>query len=352
MRAERFVAARRGDWQRLEELVDKAQRSRLTSLGDAELHELGALYRRAATDLARAQTRYANTMAGQELVRSLNDLVLRAHMMVYSAPPRGPGGFDFILYGFPAAIRRQWRVILIAAVLMYGPALLAYVTVLVDPAMTSMFVPDSAVQQVRERANKKIVQGWGANNNYDGLLSSPQTASMIMTNNIHVTMYAVALGVTMGLGTAFVLIQNGLLIGGLSAVATMSHVDLLFWAVILPHGIIELTSICIAGGAGFLLAKALYAPGDLPRRDALKLAGIEAARLMVGVAFLLVIAGTIEGFITPQPFNPLLKITFSLLTAMWLLLYFNKRKHGDDLSDWDWSLFTSGKLPKLTAFEN
>jgi hypothetical protein len=90
MRAERFVAEHRAGWRRLNELVDKAQRSRLSSLSDEELLEMGALYRRAASDLARAQTRYASTHSGRELVRSLNDLVLRAHTQVYSAPPARP----------------------------------------------------------------------------------------------------------------------------------------------------------------------------------------------------------------------------------------------------------------------
>lgn len=329
MRADRFVAAHRNDWVRLDELVSKTQRSRLASLSDKELHELGALYRRAAADLARAQTRYAGTSAGRELVRSLNDLVLRAHMQVYAAPPEKTSGLDFLFYEFPAAFRRHWRAITVAAVLMYLPALLAYLAVLINPDLTHLFVPDSAVEQVRQRAQKKIVQGWGANNSYEGLLASPSISSFIMTNNIRVTMMAVALGVTMGLGTGAILIQNGLMIGGLAGAATNAHVDLLFWAVILPHGIIELSSICIAGGAGLVLARALYAPGDLPRRDALRLAGTEAARLLIGVAFLLVIAGCIEGFITPQPMHPLIKIAFSLLTAVGLLLYLNVRPRSD-----------------------
>ncbi|MBV9470190.1 MAG: stage II sporulation protein M, partial [Abitibacteriaceae bacterium] len=135
----------------------------------------------------------------------------------------------------------------------------------------------------------------------------------------------IAMGVTMGLGTALVLIFNGLMLGGLSGVAMNEHVDLLFWAVILPHGILELSAITIAGGAGLVLARALYAPGDLPRRDAIKIAGGEAARLAVGVAGILVIAGLIEGFITPQPIPPLLKIAFALLTAIGLILYLNLR---------------------------
>jgi uncharacterized membrane protein SpoIIM required for sporulation len=326
MKAERYVAAHRAGWKRLSDLVDKAQRARLTSLTDAELHEMGALYRRASSDLARAQTRYANTAAGRELVRSLNDLVLRAHTQVYSAPaPQPVRALDFVLYGFPAAFRRNWRAILTAAAFMFLPALLAYVTTVINPEHAKMFVPESAIQEVQKRAKQKIITGWGGNTNYEGLMSSPGISSYIMVNNIKVSVRAVAFGVSMGIGTALVLIFNGMMIGGLSGIATEYNVDLLFWAVILPHGILELTAICIAGGAGLKLASALFAPGHLPRRDALRLAGNEAIQLVVGVAMMLVIAGVIEGFITPLPLPPLLKIAFALGTGVAMIAYLNAR---------------------------
>ncbi|HEX8833401.1 MAG TPA: stage II sporulation protein M [Abditibacteriaceae bacterium] len=326
MKAERFVAQHRAGWKRLNELVDKAQRARLSSLTDEELHEMGSLYRRASSDLARAQTRLTATKAGRELVRSLNDLVLRAHTQVYSAPaPQPVRAARFVMFGFPAAFRRQWRAITLAAFFLYVPGFAAYCATVIDPSLATMFVPESAIEEVQKRAQGKLVTGWGGNTNYEGLLSSPGVSSYIMVNNIKVTMKAVAFGVTMGLGTAFVLIMNGMMLGGLSGAATNNSVDLLYWAVILPHGIIELSAICMAGGAGFILARALYAPGNLPRRDAIRLAGIEAMRIIVGVALLLVVAGLIEGFITPLPLPPLLKITFALMTAVALALYLNVR---------------------------
>ena len=327
MKAERFVAAHRAGWKRLSDLVDKSQRTRLASLSDAELHEMGALYRRASSDLARAQTRYNGTAAGRELVRSLNDLVLRAHTQVYSAPaPQPVNALDFILFGFPAAFRRNARFIWAAAAMMFLPALFAYIAVVVNPDSARLFVPEHVIQEVQKRAQQKITTGWGGNTNYEGLLSSPGVSSAIMVNNIKVSVRAAAYGVTMGIGTTVILAINGLLIGGLSGMATEYNVDLLFWAVILPHGIIELLAISVAGGAGLKLASAIYAPGELPRRDALRLAGGEAIQLVVGVAMMLVVAGIIEGFLTPLPLPPLLKIGFALGTAVALIFYLNARK--------------------------
>ena len=323
------MKARRGAWEKLDVLTKKAQ-SGLNALSDDELQEMGALYRRASADLARAQTRYGTTTAGRELVLSLNDLVLRAHTQVYSAPaPKAGHALDFLIYGFPATFRRQWRAIALAAVFMFLPGLLAYLTVIANPDSTSLFVDERVVKTVQERAQKKLITGWGGNTDFGGVVESPEISSFIMVNNIRVSLNAVALGMTAGIGTFIVLALNGLMVGGLSGVATNENVDLLFWSVILPHGILELTAICIAGGAGLLLARAIYAPGDLPRRDAMRIAGGEAARLMVGVALMLVIAGVIEGFITPQPIHPQLKIAFALLTAVLMVSYLNNRPRRD-----------------------
>lgn len=323
---EQFVRARQEAWTRLEGLVDKAQRERLEALSASELEELGLLYRRTSADLARAQTRYNTTQAGRDLVHSLNALVLRAHALVYSQPVgAAASGWEFFLFGFPAAFRRQWRLILFAALWMFVPALFAYFAVWSDPAQAPTLISADAIERVEERAQKQLVTGWGANTSYKGLVESPEIGAMIMTNNIRVSILAVALGITAGLGTAFVLASNGMMIGALAAVATNARVDFLFWSVILPHGVLELFAIAVAGGAGLLLARAIYAPGDLPRRDALRVAGTDAAQLLLGVAVLLVFAGIIEAFITPTTLPPTFKLTFAALTGVLLVVYLSLR---------------------------
>jgi uncharacterized membrane protein SpoIIM required for sporulation len=325
--AEHFVRTHRAAWQRLDELVSKAEKGRLPSLSDDELHELGVLYRRACADLARAQTRLSTTHAGRELVRSLNALVLRSHALLYSAPaPQGARALEWAAWGFPAAFRRNWKPIALAAFLLFAPGLLAWACVLIDPSLAPLFVPEEAVEQVRQRAREKSTAGWGANNNYEGLVSSPAVSSFVMTNNIQVSIFALALGLTAGIGTAIVLVRNGLLVGALAGAATNERIDALFWSVILPHGVLELTAISIAGGAGLLLARAIWAPGDLPRSDALRLAGIEAAQLLVGVAIFLVIAGLIEGYLTPVPIAAEAKLLFAALTGVAMVAYLSLRR--------------------------
>ena len=95
-----------------------------------------------------------------------------------------------------------------------------------------------------------------------------------------------------------------------------------FYATIAPHGVIELTSIQIAGAAGLLLAQAIVMPGRLRRIDALKANARRAGTLMIGVAGLLCIAGTIEGFVTPQRTTEIFRFGFGAVTAVALIAYF------------------------------
>jgi len=126
---------------------------------------------------------------------------------------------------------------------------------------------------------------------------------------------------TLGILTLWAILNNGLMVGALAALFTGRGFGLDFWATIAPHGVIELTSIQIAGAAGLQLALAVIAPGRLRRIDALKAAGRRAGVLMIGVAGLLVIAGTIEGFVTPQRTTEVFRIGVGVLTAVLLGTY-------------------------------
>jgi uncharacterized membrane protein SpoIIM required for sporulation len=124
-----------------------------------------------------------------------------------------------------------------------------------------------------------------------------------------------------GIGTLFVLAYNGAHIGsvlGLTYRAGFGNDLVTFMA---GHGVIELSCIFIAGGAGLLIGSALIMPGDLSRADALKTRGKDAIRLMMGVAVLLVLAGVIEGFISPAPIDPRIKFSIAAITGIALYAY-------------------------------
>ena len=146
-------------------------------------------------------------------------------------------------------------------------------------------------------------------------------ASEIMTNNIKVTIYTFAFGAMFGVGTLFFLAYNGMSIGSVLALTYRAGFGNDLVTFMVGHGVIELSCIFIAGGAGLLIGSALIMPGDLSRADALTTRGKDAIRLMMGVAVLLVLAGTIEGFISPAPIDPRIKFSIAAITGIALYSY-------------------------------
>jgi uncharacterized membrane protein SpoIIM required for sporulation len=180
-----------------------------------------------------------------------------------------------------------------------------------------------------------VVPGWIGRNIRDTLKDSPAKSGIpdelkpaisaaIIINNIKVSIVAFSTGAAFGVLTAFALAQNGMMVGGLAAFFMGGKRSLDFWALILPHGIIELTAIFIAGGAGLILARAMIKPGNMSRWDALRLASGPAIRLMGGVVALLVVAGAIEAFITPSGMPQTAKLLFAALTAIGLAVYLGR----------------------------
>jgi uncharacterized membrane protein SpoIIM required for sporulation len=146
-------------------------------------------------------------------------------------------------------------------------------------------------------------------------------ASGIMTNNIQVTIYTFAFGALAGIGTLFYMAFNGANIASVLALTYKAGFGNDLVTFMVAHGVIELSCIFIAGGAGLLIGSAMLMPGDLTRGDALRTRGMEAVRLMLGVALLLVVAGIIEGFISPAPIDARIKYSIAAITGLALYSY-------------------------------
>jgi uncharacterized membrane protein SpoIIM required for sporulation len=148
-------------------------------------------------------------------------------------------------------------------------------------------------------------------------------STFLMTHNIGVGMIAFCGGIGFGIGPVWAMIQNGLMLGVLGQAMSGPQTALVFWSLILPHGVIEIPAICVMGGAGFILASALLAPGERTRLEALIERGKTAVLLAAGGAAMLVLAGIIEGFITPMAIlHPLLKLAFAALMTVGQIAYF------------------------------
>jgi len=311
MPIDRFINERKTVWQRLEELLARLDRMTLRRLHREEVRELGRIYRRTASDLAiaRAESR------DPRLVNYLNSLVIRAHGRIYRADAQGGRRLrDFVVRDFPQSFRRTWRYTATAfgVFLLFGA--IAFFVTRHDPDFSEF----AGVDPLWRAENIETHRHWWESANKANQIAS----SAIFTNNIRVTFYACALGAMLGVGTLYVMAFNGANFGAIIALVYRADFgnDLLLGFVV-SHGVIELSCIFIAGGAGLLIGTALLMPGDLSRGDALKSRGMEAVRLIVGCIPLLVLAGTIEGFISPQPISPVIKIGIGVLTGIALYSY-------------------------------
>jgi uncharacterized membrane protein SpoIIM required for sporulation len=149
-------------------------------------------------------------------------------------------------------------------------------------------------------------------------------SSFLFTHNIQVAFLAFALGITAGIGTAIMLFSNGVLLGALAWVYASKGLSGWFWAWILPHGIPEISAICIAGAAGFVIARGLVAPKGLTRREAVRKEALTAVKLLLGTLALFVLAGCIEGTISqihPPRLSVGFKIGFALVVGSGVYAY-------------------------------
>jgi len=311
MPIDRFINERKTVWQRLEELLARLDQMTLRRLHREEVRELGRIYRRTASDLAiaRAESR------DPRLINYLNSLVIRAHGRIYRADAQGGRRIrDFVTRDFPQSFRRTWRYTATAfgVFLLFGT--IAFFGTRHDPDFSEF----AGIDPVWRAENIATHRHWWESANKANQIASSQ----IFTNNIHVTFYAFALGAMLGVGTLYVMAFNGANFGAVVALVYRAGFgnDLLLGFVV-SHGVIELSCIFIAGGAGLLIGSSVLMPGDLSRGDALKSRGMEAVRLIVGCVPLLVLAGTIEGFISPQPISSVIKIGIGVLTGIALYSY-------------------------------
>lgn len=321
MPIDRFINQRKNAWQRLEELLKLLESASLRRLNREEVRELGRIYRRTSSDLAiaRAESR------DPRLVNYLNSLVIRAHGQIYRADPQGGKRVRlFFTQELPRTFRRTWKYTMLSFLVFAVFAVFSFVATSIDPEFSEL-VGVSPV--FRERAIETKTHWWEDLND-----ANQVGASEIMTHNIQVTIYTFALGAAFGLGTLFYLAFNGASIASVLALTYKAGFgnDLVIFMV--GHGVVELSCIFFAGGAGLLIGSAMIMPGDLSRAEALKKNGMEAVRLMLGVALFLCVAGTIEGFISPALIDARIKIGIGVITGIALYSYLLLVGHGAEES--------------------
>lgn len=313
--AERFVARRRETWIAFDKLARRVERDGLGTLPPAEIPPFAARYREVAADLARARTYGVD----QEVITYLERLVSAGHNALYRGHGRGrPSLGHYLLRDFPAAVVGSWRQVVAAFVLFAVPAAAGYFVLREQPALAEVLTSPVMIDRAeRAAAERAAGRGYAQAEEADQAVLS----AYLIGNNIRVSFNAFVGGILAGTVTVLVLISNGLMLGivfGLFAnYGAAGHLA----TFIIGHGVLELTAIYIAAGAGFRIAGAIIAPGDRTRRDALVLEGIVAARMIGAVVCLLALAGTIEGLLSASDAPPALKWATGGVTAVLLVLY-------------------------------
>ncbi len=308
-----FVERRSGAWESLDALLGRAAKRGLRRLEPEEIKEIGRLYRAATSDLAYATGRAYDA----RLLGYLNRLVARAHAYVYgaSATTGRERIVRFYTHTFPQEFRRSFALFALCTAITIVTAIVAYVLIRTHPGDAYSLLPQ---QLIPDQIKKSLHD---SNFAFDPQ-ASPLMSTEIITNNIRVAILAFAGCVTLGYFTLLVIAQNGLMLGGVGALFTNAGFGGDFWVTVAPHGVIELTAIQISGAAGLLISLGIIAPGRLRRRDAIRIGAQRAGVLIAGVASMLVVAGTIEGFFSPLRLPPGPRVAVGAVTAVLLLLYF------------------------------
>jgi uncharacterized membrane protein SpoIIM required for sporulation len=303
-----WLEKRKPHWSRLEELLERTTRKGFKSLSCSELQELSLLYRQIAADSAALR----EDRGSVHFARYLNQLLARAHNTIYAARRASPSAVvEYFRYDYPRIFRRNLSYTLAAFFIFLGSAIVGTALTFHDPDFKLKILGPEMVETIERR------QMW--THSIVGI--KPVASSAIMTNNLGVAFTTFAAGITGGIGTIYMMIFNGLLIGVIGTACWLSGMSLQLWSFVAPHGVLELPAIFIAGGAGLRLAYGLLFPGFLPRRESVARAGTEAVKLLLGTIPILIIAGIIEAFVSPTGLAVSLKFTMAASLFALLLAY-------------------------------
>jgi len=312
----RFLETREPAWKQLELLIQKTARRGVAALANDELHELTRLYPAVAVDVARARMYSIDPRTQQRI----NHLAIAAHGLLYRRKRSNPAVaiWQFFRRDYPRLFRRHWGYMTLATVLFFVAALGTYASVLIRPSRAYLFMPGE-IDLVDGRPGLSAEDISERFRNPAKL--KPIMSSGIITNNISVAFNAFALGITMGIGTCYVVLFNGMILGAFFGHFANSQLAYELWCFLAPHGVLEILTILIAAAAGLRLGLSLAIPGRLTRMASLRAGAREAVLLVLGTLPMFVIAGIIESFLTPSYLSGELKIAVGLLVGITAMAY-------------------------------
>lgn len=307
MELKTFIKQNRNQWKQLEQAMEEVTKSGRAKSPE-QFEQFFSSYQKTSYHLSYCQTYYPN----EEITVYLNELVGKAHALLYRNQVTSSYQIKkFFGQTFIRLLTEQWKFIVLALILFMVGAIGGFIAILNNPLNLYTILPMEIASGIDPGQLGKNL----------GNVDSAIVSTEIMTNNMKVALLAFASGITFGIGTVYLLIYNGIIIGALAALFWHHEKFYEFWAFIVPHGIIELTAIFIAGGAGLLMGYRLFVPGPYSRIYQLKKQSLRSVQLLLGTMPLFIIAGIIEGYITPSPISLEWKYGIALITLFALLFY-------------------------------
>jgi uncharacterized membrane protein SpoIIM required for sporulation len=297
-----YVLENSAEWHRLEELVDQANKKSQRLRGE-DLDELLVRYQRTSAHLSHVRSTYADP----QVTRRLTRVVAGARAVIYGSQPRAGGAFrTFFSSTFPAAVWSARWFIVVSALAFFLPAIATGVWIANSDAALDAAAPPA----LREAY---------INNDFEAYYSSApaaEFATQVLVNNIYVSFLAFVIGIAWAVPTVLILAFNGANIGVAAGLFHAAGEPEKFWGLILPHGLLEITAILVAGGAGMQMGWALINPKDRSRSQSLVEEAQRAASIIIGLILVFITAGLIEGFVTPSPLDTWARISIGAAAFM------------------------------------
>lgn len=311
MDVDRFLFTHEPSWTRLSELTREAGKTRhgvrrrnneigLDAIG---VEELVRLYQRASSDLSFCRTYYNNPAINARLTV----LVAEAQAVIHGARTSSVRTIvQFFTTSFPGAVWHLRRFVLISALALFLPAIVFGAWLSISDRARDASAPEAYRDAYLARDFE----------NYYSSEPAEQFTTKVFVNNVQVGFLAFGLGVFLCLPTVWLLGFNGINLGFAAGLFTAAGAAPKFWGLILPHGLLELTAVAIAGGAGLALGWCIVSPGDRPRGRALGEEARRAVVLVMGLVPVFLVAGLIEGLVTGRPWHSAIRVGIGVL--VWL----------------------------------
>lgn len=294
IRSSRFRSEREAGWKRLDTLITQAEKGSVASLHYEQAHELATLYRQAINSLSVARS----ISMDKALLAYLEALCARAYLVVYAPQESLRGALSRLFtHGIPQAVRRSTVPLFIGFLAMVLGAIVGYLLYFQDPAWFYSFVPSGLSDGRAPGASAEYLRSTLFDQDTRESEDLGTFASFLFSHNTRIAIFIFALGIFASLPSFVLTFYNGLIMGAFFALFVEAGLALELFGWLSIHGVTELSAICIACAGGAQLGLAVLLPGNCTRREALRVAGRDAVKLIILAALMLIVAALVEGFL-------------------------------------------------------